>query len=134
MKYLDSNVFLHYILDPESGAKRIAAKNLLIKVAEGSVQAATSLLTWDEVVWTVRKKLGREIAREEGKKFLEFPNLRLLNVSESTMRTAQEAIERRNLNPRDAIHFASCLENGIDEIVSDDSDFDAVKGIRSTPI
>jgi hypothetical protein len=38
MRYLDANVFLYYILDPEAGRNRMASKNLLMRVAEGSMR------------------------------------------------------------------------------------------------
>lgn len=34
-------------------------------------------LSWDELVWIIRKTLGDQIATQEGRKFLEFPNLKI---------------------------------------------------------
>lgn len=129
MKYIDANVFLYYILNPETDAKRLQAKKILTEVANGSVPAATCLLTWDEIVWAVRRLLSLETAKSEGAKFLEFPNLRLLEVKRNILSTAQEAVEKHHLNPRDAIHAACCLENGIDEIITDDADFRNIDGL-----
>ncbi len=129
MKYLDANVFLYYILNPETDAKRLQAKKILTEVANGSVPAATCLLTWDEIVWAVRRLLSLEMARSEGAKFLGFPNLRLLEVRAGMLSTAQEVMEEHRLNPRDAIHAACCLENGIEEIITDDGDFRDIDGL-----
>lgn len=38
--------------------------------------------------------------------------------------------EYRSLNPRDAIHAATMLNNGIEKIISADSHFDTIKGIK----
>ena len=42
MKYLDANIFLYYLLNPESDKTRIAAKALLMKVADGSLPEKSS--------------------------------------------------------------------------------------------
>jgi uncharacterized protein len=130
MKYLDTNVFLYYILNPESDKNGIASKNIISKVAEGLLPAATSTLTWNEIVWTIKKKAGFELAKRKGARFLEFPNLKLLGVSENTLSSAQYLMGRYSLKPRDAIHAACCIENGIEEIISDDPDFDGIMGLK----
>lgn len=130
MKYLDANIFLYYLLNPESDKTRIAAKALLMKVADGSVHGATSVLTWDEIVWVVKKKVGFDIAKTEGSKFLEFPKLKLLDVNESVLSKSQALMEKYDLKPRDAIHAACCIENDIEEIITDDSDFDGIAGLK----
>ncbi len=130
MRYLDANVFLYYILDPEAGRNRMASKNLLMRVAEGSMRGATSVFTWDEIVWAVKKKVGLDIAKTEGAKFLKFPSLILLEADEAVLITAQSLVEGYGMRPRDAIHAACCIENGIDEIITNDPDFDRVEGLR----
>ncbi|MBS7646602.1 hypothetical protein KEJ24_02015 [Candidatus Bathyarchaeota archaeon] len=54
-----------------------------MKIAQGSVEACTATVTWDEIVWVVRKIFGFELSVEEGKKFLAFPNLKLLGVKKA---------------------------------------------------
>lgn len=135
MKYIDSNVFIYPILlDAKSDRKAELCRNILLKIADGSISAATSAITWDEIVWVVRKTLGRDVAVREGEKFLEFPNLKLVKVDESIIRTAQKIAKKHSIKPRDAIHSACCIENGIEELLSDDSDFDRIDGIKRIPI
>jgi uncharacterized protein len=127
MIYLDSNVFLYSVsLDPKVNKLTASSRAVIRAMTRGELEAATSALTWDEVFWVLKKKLGREIAADEGKKFLGLANLQILKVSEITIRKAQEIAERCGIDPRDAIHAATCIENGIGEIVSDDPDFDRV--------
>ena len=131
MHYIDSNIFIYPIVaDEKTENKALLAKTLLIKIADKSIEAATSSLTWDEVVWCIKKILGSETAVKGGSKFLEFPNLRMLDVNEKVIYRAQKLIETYSLRPRDAIHMACCLENKIRDIISDDPDFDSVKDLN----
>ena len=111
-------------LDP-----KLTQRNSL-KIAEGNLKSATASLTWDELDWIIRKVFGAKIAVEEGEKFLKFPNLRILAVDEKVIKEAQKLIKKYNLKPRDAIHAACALKNGIKRILSDDPDFDRVKEIK----
>ncbi|HEY3128917.1 MAG TPA: PIN domain-containing protein [Acidobacteriota bacterium] len=43
-------------------------------------------------------------------------------------------VSLHHLKPRDAIHAASALSRGIREIVSEDSDFDAIKELQRKSI
>ena len=129
--YVDSNVFLYptiYRLETIEEAKE--SKKFLLKISEGSVEACTATITWDEIVWVIRRIFGLKPSIELGRKFLEFPNLKLLNVKRSTVLRAQELMEKYEIKPRDAIHAATALENDIEIIVSYDKDFDKLEEIK----
>lgn len=131
MLYIDSNVFLYPIVyDSEFIVEAKKAKDFLFKIAQGDFEACTATITWDEIAWVVRKLFGFESCAEESRKFLAFPNLKLLGVKKSTVFKAQELMEKYKMKPRDAIHAATALENKITEIVSYDKDFDEVKEIK----
>jgi predicted nucleic acid-binding protein len=131
MIYLDSNVFLYTeMLEVEKGNAASLSKEVLKGVVEGRIGAATCVLTWDEIFWVVKKRFGREIAARSSAKFLEFPNLRILKVDEGTIRRSQILVDRYGINPRDSIHAASCIENGIGQIMTDDPDFDKIAQVR----
>lgn len=132
MFYVDANVFLSAALYDDEEAR--LARKFLTDIAGGKHAACTSVLTWDEIVWIVRKTLDSSRASQEGKKFLKFPNLALLPAEPLILGSAQGLMESHNLKPRDAIHAATALANGIREIISDDSDFDSVNGLRRIPI
>jgi hypothetical protein len=130
MKYIDSNVFIYPVIYNENTEKLAKeAKKILVKIAEGDLEASTSFLTWDEVVWVVRKTIDKKSAVKEGEKFLQFPKLEMLEINKNVILKAQDLIDRYKLRPRDAIHVASALENNIKEIISDDPDLDVVKEI-----
>lgn len=131
MKYVDSNVFIYPVVaDVKTEGKAASSKKILLQIATGKLDAATCYLTWDEIVWVLRKFLGHDLALIGGKRFLEFPNLKFLKVDAPAVGRAQELIGKYELKPRDALHAACALESGIREIISDDPDFDKVKDLK----
>ncbi len=135
MPYLDSNVFIYPVLyNLESEPKAQKAQDILFSVEAGELEAYTSTLTWDEVVWVVSKTMGRSEAVNVGKKLLGFPNLKFIDVDALVVCSAQRLIEKNKINPRDAIHVACALEKKITDIISDDSELDVIKEIHRIPL
>lgn len=133
MKYIDSNIFIYPVVaDEKTENKAASSKQVLLQVASGKIDAATSCLTWDELVWVLTKFLGRNIAIAEGRRFLAFPNLKFIDVNETTINRAQDLVDEYGIKPRDAIHAACALENGIRDVLSDDPDFDKVRELKRT--
>jgi len=129
--YIDTNIFLNpilYDINKDQEAKK--SKNFLEEIITNKKLGFTSVLTWDEFVWIIRKTLGIHVAIEKGKKFLVFPNLRIVKLSLATINRAQDLIANYHIQPRDAIHAASALENKINKIISFDGDFDIIKEIE----
>lgn len=135
MQYVDSNVFLYPALYPaDTQPKAKKAKELLLKIESGELLAATSTLTWDEVVWVATKLLGRTDGIAQGQKLLGFPNLEFINVDEAIIAQAQTLMGKYKLSPRDSIHIASALSRKAKTILSDDENFDQIKEIKRTPL
>jgi predicted nucleic acid-binding protein len=127
--YVDSNIFISPIVYERP--KRVAnCKRILAAVEKGSLTAYTSTLTWDEVVWIVRRLLGKADSIEAGEKLLTFPNLRFVPTSEEIIRSAQKLLLDYELAPRDAIHVASALGKGVELLISDDSELDGVAELK----
>lgn len=59
--YLDSNIFIYAAL--YSGEVAEKSKEYLRRALDGEFKAYTSVLTWDEVVYVVRKLAGVEESR-----------------------------------------------------------------------
>ncbi|MBS3080606.1 type II toxin-antitoxin system VapC family toxin [Candidatus Pacearchaeota archaeon] len=127
-KYLDSNIFIYPILYEDETSEN--CKRILLDLLKGKFKGYTSILTWDEFVHTIKKHKGKEISISEGKKFLKFSNLTFIKTHLSTIYKAQKIFTENNVGPRDAIHAATALLNNIDEIITGDPDFDAVKEIK----
>jgi uncharacterized protein len=127
--YIDSNIFIYPVIY-ESSSQTTGSKRILSAVEKGEVTAYTSTLTWDEVVWVVRRVLGRADSIQAGEKLAAYPNLRFVPTSEEVIRSAQRLLSEYNIAPRDAIHVTSAITKKVDSFVSDDSDLDVVGEIR----
>src|SRR3989338_4105391 len=128
MIYLDTNIFLY----PQTGTDILsrACTILLEKAANEEIEAGTSVLTWDEFNYALRKKIGKLAASEQSKLFLRLPGIIFFPATKEVIAKAQEIVELYRLDPRDAIHAATAILNKCDSIVSDDKDFDSVKGLK----
>lgn len=135
LAYIDSNIFVYPVLYSQETDLRVKkAANILRDIANGELLAFTSTLTWDEVIWTIRKFLGKSESINQGQKLLGFTNLHFINVDENILSRAQILMSNYNLKPRDSIHAASAIDKKLKTIISDDIDFDKVKEITRIPL
>lgn len=132
MLYLDSGVFIYAALSREAVGQR--ARLLLQKIRDGSEEGGSSALTFDELVWVVRRHRSREDALAAGESFLALPNLTILGVNQDSLFSAASLMHRYPLDPRDAIHASTAIINGCSAIVSSDSHFDRITEIKRKPI
>src|SRR3989338_2502442 len=124
--YLDANIFIYPILY-SSDSKEKKCKQILNDVVSGRLQAITSSLTLDEIIWKIIKKTGRQKTLKLAKDLFELPNLTIVEVGTQDMFNAIELMEKYpHLKPRDAIHAAVAINNNAAKIYSDDPDFDGV--------
>jgi len=127
MLYIDSNIFVYALLN--KGVKGAAVQSLLKRIHNGEVEACTSYLTWDELSWSVLENRGPAAAVEAGKAFLRISNLRFIGVDQQILERAGRIMADFGLHPRDAIHASSAIGMGA-EMLSEDKDFDRVKGLK----
>ena len=125
LAYLDANIFVYSSVD--QGGKGTKCRSIIRDVEQGSLQAATSSLTFDEIVWVVKKLKGRQAAFEAGKVFLNISGLKLVEVNIDTLNSALNLMNEYDLESRDSIHAATALLVGADYFVSDDGDFDKLQ-------
>lgn len=131
MIYLDSNVFIYAALSTEEIGDR--ARALLKEVQEGKV-ASSSTLTFDELVWVVKKHRSLDDAMVAGEAFLNMPGLLLISVDTDILASALDNIRKYRLDPRDAIHAASAISSRSRVIVSTDEHFDKVLNLKREPL
>ena len=131
--YIDSNVFLYPVLY-EDIEETENARKILAQIESKNIQAYTSTLTWDEVSYVSERLLGRTDSVEVSKKFINFPFLRFIPVDDEIMRRSQVIREKYHLKPRDSIHLSSAIERNINEIITDNTNFDGIKEIKRIPL
>jgi len=132
MIYLDSNIFIYAALNIAPEAENCL--RIMDKIVRGDVEVGTSVLTWDEIFQSIKKKLGSDYARISGQRFLNLVNLNFFDADLEVLSVAQKLTEKYNLGPRDAIHAATAVVNGCKEIITDDSDFDKIKELKRIKI
>ena len=125
--YIDSNIFVYAATDV--GRLSEECKRIIHHINTGPLTFIASFLVLDEVIWTLKKKIGKEDAIIISKTILSLP-IRWITVHRSIMMNMIEIHERSGLDPRDALHVSSMKEFGVSTIISEDSDFDRVDGIE----
>jgi uncharacterized protein len=127
--YADAGLFLVPLLHGDRVPPATSAARFLESLARGARKVSTATLTWDEVVYVVRRLLGPDDSIAKGAELLAFPNLMWLRVDLAVLRRATELYRSLPMRPRDAIHAAAALEAGEKEILSEDRVFDRVSGL-----
>lgn len=128
MIYLDANVFVLASLNAEEAGDK--ARSLLNDVQAGRVDAASSALTFDELVWAVKRHRSAQDSITAGEAFLNMSGLKLVAVNGDLLAIALGVMKEYNLNPRDAIHAASAQSEGAEIIVSGDKHFDRLREVK----
>ena len=125
--FLDSNIFI-YAAGAENPMKAECVA-LLERVASGELDATTNAEVIQEIHHVFRRRgrladgitLGREVIRL-------LPDL-LPITRDDVFRSGEILTARPQISPRDALHAAVALNNGITGIVSVDRDFEHIDGI-----
>lgn len=108
---------------------RDACRSVMMQVADGSLDAVTSVEVVQEILHRFargRREMGCRMARSVLDLFDD-----VLPVDRRTITDALARYEDHpQLSARDALHVATCAANDIGEIVSVDCGFDVVDGIR----
>lgn len=125
--YIDSNIFIFAALDTTELGDN--CRRVLVMIQKGEISCASSFLTIDEVIWVLKKKAGRDAAVRIAKASLSLP-VRWMDVNREIVVRMIEHFSDGELDPRDSLHIASMRSAGITSILSEDSDFDNVHGLK----
>ena len=125
--YLDANVLLYPLLFGDARAEN--CRIVLERMCAGELRILTSVLTWDEVVYIVRRHQGTEKAVQAGERLLRLPGLDFRSADLEVIRRAQELLGSTSLRPRDAIHAATALLYGAPSVITEDAAFGVVEGL-----
>ena len=109
---------------------RKPCQRILAGVADGTVEAVTSVEVIQEILHRFsalrRPEVGAAMARDALDLFAP-----VLPVTHAVMRRIPELIDAYpTLAARDLVHVATCLQEGIRDIISPDRGFDSVSEIR----
>ena len=126
--YIDTAVFMY--AGGSEHPLRAPCQRVLGRIAAGDLDAVTSVEAVQEILHRFtsirRPDLGAAMARHVLDLFAP-----VLPVTHAVMRRTPELVERYPLlAARDLVHVATCLEEGIGEIVSPDRGFDTIPEIR----
>jgi len=125
--YIDSNIFIFASTD--KGKLGQNCREIIRLINEQNIVCAASFLVLDEVMWILKKNVGRDDAIKITKAMLSMP-IKWVEVNKSVIIKMTDIFEKTTLDPRDAIHIASMKELGLSSIVSEDNDFDKISGIE----
>jgi len=125
--YVDSNIFIFAAMD--EGRLGENCREIIRLIHSKSISFLASFLVVDEVIWVLKKNIGKEDAIRITKALLSMP-MKWITIQRSVIIRMVDIHENTELDPRDALHISSMKESGISIIVSEDEDFDMVDGIE----
>ena len=128
MRFVDANVFIYVLV--KSPEKDYQISQRILRRIENGEEAATSLAVIQEVVdW-----LEYNNRKKEARSFLTAANSYLtmnkLNTTWNDFLTALDDMDEHNIDFVDALTLQTMKKNKINEIYSNDKDFDRVKTIE----
>lgn len=131
--FIDANIIMYTV--GKKHKYKDPCSLLVRRIAEENIVVASDTEVLQEILY--RYWLIREFkrARETYSDFKTLVSL-MFPVTIDDVNLALELLERhQNIQPRDAIHAAVMLNNGLTKIYSTDAHFDGIKGIeRIDPI
>ena len=125
--YLDSNIFIFAAID--NGKLGQDCRSIIKLINEQKIACAASFMVIDEVIWILKKKVGKDDAIKIVKAMLSMP-IKWIELDKSVIIKMLEIYEKTKLDPRDAIHFTSMKGSGLSIMVSEDKDFENVEGLE----
>jgi hypothetical protein len=126
--FLDTNIFLYAA--GVSHPLREACAKVLRRVADGSLEATIDSEVIQEILYVLARRGRRDDAlRLAGHLTSLFPDL-LAVTRDDVVRACDLLHQYPRLCVRDAVHVGTMLGNGLQTVVSVDSDFDQLSEVR----
>lgn len=131
MRYVDSNIFISNLIGDNRLGK--AAEKYLEAAASGKESAVTSVHTMIEIYAFLK---GKKLSEQRISEILRDVNQHGVTLLPFEPEFLKEALSmvKKNWKLGDAIHYLTMKKHGIKEIVTDDSHFDNVEGIKRIDI
>ncbi len=150
--FIDANIFLYGVFDdPDFGE---ASYKFIKRVEGGNIKGVTSTLALDEVLFKMltmeaSNKLGVSLKKavdslkkhperfaaldtpwKNIEKIQNMSNLTILGISPAIFKDAVEVSKANKLLPHDATHAAVMKTMHLEDIATNDADFERVEGIK----
>lgn len=115
---LDTSIFIYHL---EANPTYLSlTRQIFTQVETGQCQALTSTITLMELTVHPWRNRRADVARQYETLLVNFPNLRLLDVTRQIARRAAQLRATFNVRPADAVQVASALAGGATLWVSND--------------
>jgi predicted nucleic acid-binding protein len=124
--YFDSNIFIFAAIDKGKVGKN--CRKIMEFIDEQRILAAANYMVIDEVLWVLKKNIGKEDAIRIVKGILSMP-IKWIDIDKQIIIETMVVFEKTSLDPRDSVHIASMKKVGLTTMVSEDRDFDKIVGI-----
>jgi predicted nucleic acid-binding protein len=124
--YFDSNIFIFAAID--NGKLGNNCREIMKLINEQRIPAAANYMVIDEVLWVLKKNIGKEDTINIVKTILSMP-IKWIDMDEQIVIETIGVFEETTLDPRDSVYIASMKKVGLTTMISEDSDFDKLKGI-----
>lgn len=122
--FIDANIFVY---GASAGRYRSPCLEILRAIASGTADGKTSPAVMEEV-WFL--ELSAKLGDLRGLTSRSYNALTPLLPVTDEIFLAALSLRAPNLGANDRVHAATCLANGISTIVSADSGFDGITGLR----
>ncbi|VVB66139.1 tRNA(fMet)-specific endonuclease VapC [Candidatus Gugararchaeum adminiculabundum] len=126
--FVDANIFIIAALQASGNGQK--CREFIKKIEAGEQRSITSVLVLDEVLNSIEIHTGSRVkAKSIVEKILSTQNLEICEVNMKQFGKSIKYFEA-GLRPRDALHVAVMLEQGVTTILSFDRDFDSIPAIK----
>lgn len=126
--FIDTNVFLYATGRPHP--LREPCRRVLRRLADGTLDGATSVEVVQEIVYVLGRRGAREDALQLARRVIAlFPDLLPVTCADMSLACDMFA-DHADLPPRDAVHAATMRNNAIVQILSADNHFDSLPDLR----
>ncbi len=125
--YIDSNIFIFAATDKGKVGQK--CREIIGLINDKKIVCATSYLVVDEVIWVLKKSVGKDSAIKIIKAMLSMP-IKWIKIDKLIIIEMLDVFEKTTLDPRDSIHISSMKGVGLSVILSEDKDFNRVEEIE----
>ncbi len=127
--FIDAPLLI-YLNAARSPELRRTYEDFYIDLLSGN-RAFSDALVLDEVIYVSQRKYN--VPYELTLEFIDsivLPYVKLLPIGADEFGKASEVLRAHRINPSDALHLGAMMLSGIENIVSEDKEFDKISGIR----